>query len=551
MSVLLAIACVLLIGWAGIRASDALLAARTSKLFDAERAVVQATVPSIRQDRIPNRLVRSVRGLVADPALDLEFLTVRNANNVTLVSRGRLGETGGWLSFINSRALRSWFYRVGSAEANRPIMRDARNVGFAHFGVSWTSIMYRAGMPLFIWATALLAGVIGLFGLVLRLSSAPPIADAREPTRMSHAPRAARDKSQSARVPLSRFARGGSAREAEFAPIADVRSPSRSADAPLKPARAPAASPQASAAPPADLPAPEPTAPAQPIEPSVAPLPPVAAEPAAKPTPPVVETTPDITAVESDPVEAPASETPAVAFEAPRVDARPKLGDSTLDLRFYPIWRGGSDMTPVLAGACAALAWRTGEAELVDADTLTRLAEKDGALRAFTQWIARRFSLLHGNWRTLELNTVPIVLPIPSAMLAFADAEAVWRDALRRTDRDPNDLILRLDYPVAAADQASLPLRRALPVSAHDDALPADCDVLCVDPVRVNGDARDWCARFDALDRPVLFGPVADPAAHREILAHERVLWFSEREEDVHSPRSFARLLARNTPAPI
>ena len=236
-------------------------------------------------------------------------------------------------------------------------------------------------------------------------------------------------------------------------------------------------------------------------------------------------------------------------FEAPRLDAKPTLGDNTLDLRFYPIWRGQNDNRR-LAGAYAAMAWRAGDAELVSPETLIQLAERDGALRAFTQWIARRLSLLHANWRTLELATVPIVLPIPSAMLGFADAEAVWREALRRTDRDSDDLILALDRDTASA-YAELPVRRILPLAGPELESPRDCDVLGVPEPLIQGNTSAWRARVDALACPVLFGPLETPERYQELLARPRALWFSNRVEEAHSPRSFARLLMLHATAPI
>ncbi|MES1925928.1 hypothetical protein [Salinisphaera sp. T31B1] len=529
LAVLLGAVCLGLILWAGAQASTALVEARTAKLYVAEQGIAQATAPLIQQDRIPNSLVRRVQMLVDDPALNLSFVTVRNAANITLVSRGRLGETGlSWVPVGSGQAWRGWLYRLGSAEANRAVMRDGERVGVVHFGVPWTGVFYRAGFPLFIWATALLAGAIGLLGAALRLTSptASPAVTAASPH--GRPTRSSRKLSGG----MSRLSPRRRRNEAEFEPIAPTSG--YGAASPSAPERHPVTEPApadaytagravgaTAPAPPPPVPSPSRTGPAQaavPVQDAVPAAPSNVAGPRAASSP---------------------------VFEAPQLDARPTLGDSTLDLRFFPIWRGaGADRE--LAGARAAMAWRAGDAELVDPATLTRLAEREGALRAFTQWIARRLSMLHGNWRTLELPTVPIVLPIPSAMLGFADAEAVWRDALRRTDRDPDDLVLALE-DTASATRAALPLRRSLPLRERDRmALPHACDLLSLSPERVNDDDTDWCRFFDTIEASVLFGPVDDPERYTEMLGHARVLWFSERDSEVRSPRSFARLLARH-----
>jgi hypothetical protein len=617
--------CLVLVAFAGLRATSLIAQARTQALAEAEQAIAQATQAHIEQDRVPNALIGAVEALIGQRDLDLNYVTLRNAENVTLISRGRFAERFQWLGAGMARQWRGWDYQAESAETNRALQRQSQRVGYAQFGVSWFAILGRAGVPLIIWVTALLAGVVGFLGaLAASATSRTPAAEQKKQPRRGPAvakpaapPTTAGER---ARSPLSRFARRRERGRSsdEFAPIVDKRrqgmpgdampersqvtrrdsapGPTTSATKPqtprseradtrpaprkTEPAPPPAAPPRPSA--PASAPA-EPSAAAsgrkepvvEPEQRPTVPSTPAPSAPAEKsapkppaPTPPsqpVREPTPKRSAepapappAESQPEPKPPTATPKIDIEpapahaelhAPRLDAQPTLGDDTLDLRFYPIWRDAE--RKVLAGACAALAWRSGETRLVDSDTLTRLAEREGALRAFTQWIARRFSLLHSNWRTLEIATVPIVLPIPSAMLGFADAEAVWRDALRRTDRDPNDLILWLGGRVRRHVHSSLPVRRALMLAGHDKPAPADCDVACIDVEQIGPDIEAWHARIEQLKCPVLIGSIGDPEPYARLLNHPRVLWFSQADADLCSPRAFARLLTRHATQPI
>lgn len=604
-----AVLCLALVAFAGLRVTTLVTDARSQGLFDAEQAIAQATAAHIQQDRVPNALIVSVEALLGEPTLGLNYVTLRNADNVTLLSRGRFTQRFTWLGTQTARQWRGWDYQIESAETNRTLMQDGRRVGSAQFGLSWLAVVARTGLPLVIWIIALLAGVLGFLGALAAGTAAAATAEAAGQKTAGTTIRTSAAQPMSvgerARAPLSRLLRRRERRQTgrdEFAPIArDPRDredgdamPERSATPRLEtvaraakptraaaqppappskpvppvspgPAQPPGRSAPAGQAPPPPEPPKSAAPPPKPPEHAVRPAPPKpASEPKPRsPEPPAKEApTPD--SVPPAPVPAPskpdgAPPTPhSVAIEpapayaelhAPRVDAQPRLGDDTLDLRFYPIWRDCGRES--LAGACAALAWRTGESRLVDSDTLTRLAERDGALRAFTQWIARRFSLLHSNWRTLELATVPIVLPIPSAMLGFADAEAVWRDALRRTDRDPNDLILRLSGRVRRNVHNSLPVRRALMLDGYDKPTPPDCDVACIGPEQIGPDVEAWHARIEKLSCPVLIGPIDEPEKYARLINHPRVLWFSDADGAIQSPRAFARLLARHTTQPI
>lgn len=564
----LAAVCAMLIAYAGLRCVTLVTDSRTAALLEAEQAITLATAGRIQQDRIPDSLIESVAALIDARAPALNYVTLRNANRATLVSRGRFTDRFDWLGADMGRQLRGWSYQLESAEADRPLMQAGQRVGYARFGVNWFSVLGRAGLSLVVWLTALLAGVVGFLGALSSASARREIGGAQPaPERPADVPAQSR-RGEGAGKPASRLLRRRkNTSKDDFAPITSRQVPASAREqSPAGPSSRPGASARptpepepASAAIPARAKTAEPALPDKPSTPES-----VSAETSvvARDTPPPrheSSTAPDlepglevVPTPTPTPTPAPDPIQPAPAqaqLHAPRLDIQPSLGDDTLDLRFYPIWRDAQ--CDVLAGACAALVWREGQSPLVDVATLAELAERGGALRAFTQWIARRFSLLHSNWRTLEIDTVPIMLPISGAMLGFADAEAVWRDALRRSDRDPNDLILRWAHAVGRDVDNTLPVRRALSLDAHDKPTPADCDVACIDATRIGPDIDQWHARIEKLRCPVLLGPIEAPAEHARLINHARVLWFSDADTAVHTPRAFARLLARHTTQPM
>lgn len=531
-----AVLCLLVFAAACYQSVTVLAQARTAQLFDAEREIAQATVPLMRQDRVPPALVHSTEMLIANARLDLNYVTLRNTENVTLVSRGRFENALGWLG-ASAQQWRGLLYRLLSAEDNRAVMRDEQVVGFAQYGVSWLSVALAAGTLWLLWTALMLIAGVAFCWLCIRLARSsgrpaekydvPPVSQSPRAFAPTPAPAPLREPGK---VSLFKGRRPGADTE-EYAPIMPLTSGPDPAEAP----EAPPLRSRPVAVPKREPPAPKPEAPTAQVEPpAAAPQAPPAVSPGLEP-----DTAPD-----------PPSPPPARTHDAApaKAESASALGDETLDLRFYPIWRGADRRA--LAGAWAALAWRRGDAELVDAATLTRLAERDGALRAFTHWIARRFSVLHSNWRSLELDTVPIVLPTPTAMLAFADAEAVWQDAIARTDRDPNDLILKLTRQSAEKNRDGLPVRRALSISQPPDA-QADCDVVYVEPSDVADEPDRWLASLDAPGPPVLFGPVDDADKWQAALDHDRVVWFSEDRTALCSTRDFARLLARRECRPF
>lgn len=530
------VVCMLVFALACYQSASLLSQARSARLVAAEYAIAQATVPLIRQDRVSPALIRAAGSVLANARLDLNYVTLRNTANETLVSHGRFESTFGWLSAASARQWRGLLYRMLSAEAAQALMRDGQTVGFAQIGASWLGILAVAGVTAWLWITLLLVTAIVTCGLIIRLKNMParPI-EQRHASPLAPPGSGRRPVVPAPRLPVkasslfkARRSRPGADEYAPISPAASVSAAAEARDTSFPRSRA---APVPEQLQPELEPAPEP--PRSPEPPAAQP---VTRETPAVPEPPLAAAPqPAVTTPEAAPQNGP-------EFQAPQLGAEPTLGDDTLDLCFFPIWRGADRRA--LAGASATLAWRSGEGELVDPATLTRLAERDGALRAFTHWIARRFSVLHSNWRNLELDTVPIVLPIPTAMLAFADAEVVWQDAIARTDRDPDDLILKLTRQSVVRNPSQLPIRHALAMD-ETDGVRAGGDVLCIKPADVTGAPERWGASLDEPGPPILFGPVDEPEQWRDTLDHDRVVWFSEERSGLCSTREFARLLAR------
>lgn len=532
-ALLLTLVFLLLVLWTGSVVSSRLVQTRSAVLFDAERAIAQATSPKIQQNRVPSSLRRAADELLARPVLGLNYLTLRNANSVVLLSRGGLDDWLDWLPAAQARQARSLLYRLLSAEANRPVMRDEQRIGYARFGAGWEHVLARAGTGLALWFGALLASLGGFVWALVRMLAPTDPDDAdndpsfyRDPSARASVAHLAQDAlpSQSEdSAPLSRLVRRSQTpQEEEFVPIAvtsdhtvqetaeggvsgkvvEIRGQKARTDVP----------PLSSGK-------------------SVAPHSRVHAHPAFEGVAAQLTKPPEF-----EPF-----------HDAPVTNVQPALGNSTLNLRFFPIWRGRDRQH--LAGARAQLVWRHGNGEPVAVDTLAAMAKQSGTLRDFTQWLAQRFSLLHGNWRALELSTVPIVLQVSDLMFGFDDAQTVWRDALETNGRDANDLILGVSRQRTLG---ALPVRRAVDLESLDDPLPAGRDVLYVHPDHVAG-ADDWARFLSMSDQPVIVGPVMDADAWAAVIDHARVGWYSDApvSKNLHTPRTFARLLSRTQIEPI
>lgn len=146
------------------------------QLAESDRTLQQRAVASlekslpgiIEQGDIPDTVRRAVATLLQSDSLWLNYLTLRNADGVVLLSRGRLSgaqESAG----ARSRQWRAYWYRWTSSDHQLELNRDAGVVGYAEYGVALQGIVThalpRAWLPL---ALGLLSFVL-LFYLSPRL----------------------------------------------------------------------------------------------------------------------------------------------------------------------------------------------------------------------------------------------------------------------------------------------------------------------------------------------------------------------------------------------
>ncbi len=537
----------LLIGLGGLRTLSAVGAQRAQAVAQADNRLARALAPATADQ---TRAIREqVRLLLANESGTLfTYVTVRDASGLVVASAGRYARAFEWLPSSMAPTWRAWCYRALSTASTMSI-KGSRPLAVS-FGLSWPDLLIDSLLAWIIWPLLVCLGIICVARVVAEWrkaesseKTAPPITSVS--SRQTDRPGVGRETPVRRAAVDSRrrslFSRsiwrqrdtGGVTRGKKALPMISGRGfevIGIRATAPEAVAKADSASAQpTSAAVELSTPSSEFSAPRF-LQVSATP----------QPLRPVTRR-----AVMREPM----SNAPPAVDPTAAADSH-VLSDQTLDLRFYPIWRGADRR--VLAGAWAALAWRRGDGEIVDPGTLVRLAEQEGALRAFTQWIAERFAMLHANWRTLELLTVPIVLPIPSALLAFADAEDIWHEALSRIDHDPDDLLLQIDAPDLPLE-LSPPVRRAIVPSYVDGAVRAACDLVFVRPGSdgscVNAERALADTRY-----PMLVGPLLDPAAHAALLGFgERVAWFSnvDNEANVYTPRAFARLMSQCAVVPL
>lgn len=126
-------------------------------------AAAQSTVaPQIRQQQIPRALVRAAEGLLGRGDLALNYLTLRNASGVVLVSLGRFERAGGFLPAAQARRLRGLLYRAASDDGRLSLVADGRTVGTLDFGISTAAAATQAILPLLL---ALLAAGLAAWAL--------------------------------------------------------------------------------------------------------------------------------------------------------------------------------------------------------------------------------------------------------------------------------------------------------------------------------------------------------------------------------------------------
>ncbi|MES1943134.1 PAS/PAC sensor-containing diguanylate cyclase/phosphodiesterase [Salinisphaera sp. PC39] len=123
-----------------------------------DRRVVAAAgselAPRIRQDRIPRELVTGARGLLERPDLGLNYLTLRNADGVILLSDGRFEGVGDALPAAQARQLRGWLYRLASDDRRIALRHDGEALGYMSYGIDLRRAA--AGLPLWFWPALLI-----------------------------------------------------------------------------------------------------------------------------------------------------------------------------------------------------------------------------------------------------------------------------------------------------------------------------------------------------------------------------------------------------------
>lgn len=136
----------------------------TDALFMRVQRAAEATLaPGLRQRSIPQPLVEAARAMLADDALGLNYLTLRNANGVVVVSLGSYEGLADFLSGGQARHVRGWLYQATSAETRFALHRDGQRVGYVDAGVGLFAAAAQApaftglGLLLFI---AALAGLV-------------------------------------------------------------------------------------------------------------------------------------------------------------------------------------------------------------------------------------------------------------------------------------------------------------------------------------------------------------------------------------------------------
>jgi len=542
-----------------LRLLDSISSARTAGLATAQQTVSQTLVPALASGQ-SLRVRQATTALVSANDNPISYLTVRNSQGRLLASAGRHDGVFGWLPTSASLSWRAWLYRSFSAETLVPLA--GQTVGL---GVSWSAILIGAMASWVLWALACLIG-LGCAARAARQWSRQPVspassthrpATARAPVQKRPANglpfglgrhRETRSAGQPRAVAPQPRATGGRFKPwiARLAVLcAKTGAAATNSSSQLRPAGVGGFEVIGSSGGPST---------AEPVPQSQ--VKPVGALPTSMA---VFEQTPTDklqtrAAVPPSCVddgsydEAPS---PRATHEAVSDGASPVFGERTLNLGFRPIWRGPERSQ--LAGGWVTLSWRSGDGEPVSPASLAELAEQEGALRAFAQWIAERLAMLQANWRTLELPTVPIVLPVPPSLFAVQGARHIWAAALERVGRGRRDLVLQIEPSEAGH---GLAMRQAR--TAAIDQTGQCADIGAGNLVFVRPDKNNGCeAAQRALSTtryPILVGPLLEPLSQSELLDnHQRVAWFTEADNDnnLYTPRGFARLMSQQALAPL
>ena len=166
--------------------------------------VLQAELaPIIAQRSIPEPVIAKVSSIIDRKALAVNYLTLRNADRVILVSDGSLQKSLGWLSAKDARGWRNVIYGLVSFDRSLTLRHNDEVVGYAEYGIATRAVL--AALSLRAWLLAL--AFVLAFYVVLKLS---PLAVHALRARFGHRPATAENSQPRSREPaVARQAKAG------------------------------------------------------------------------------------------------------------------------------------------------------------------------------------------------------------------------------------------------------------------------------------------------------------------------------------------------------
>lgn len=95
----------------------------------------------IEQRNIPTPVVEGIANLLGQNALGLNYLTLRNADRVIMVSQGDLENSLTWLPAGQARKWRGAMYRSSSFDRSAPLRADGEIVGYIDYGIAFGRLL--------------------------------------------------------------------------------------------------------------------------------------------------------------------------------------------------------------------------------------------------------------------------------------------------------------------------------------------------------------------------------------------------------------------------
>lgn len=158
--------------------------------------------PVIRQRSIPKPMIATVKDLLQRENLGLNYITLRNADRVILISDGQFEDSWGWLPAKQARQWRSTLYHASSYDRALAIRKSGEIVGYISYGIATSHVL--AALPWRTWLIILLdvlalAVLFALLPVVMRVVQ--PRLAASGSAKAAPKPRPARSKSRAAQAP--------------------------------------------------------------------------------------------------------------------------------------------------------------------------------------------------------------------------------------------------------------------------------------------------------------------------------------------------------------